>query len=60
MNKQVPSLGKILVMVGFALSCFGLLLFLWLAFGGPTPLKPELIAPPIDVRGADHRFTGSL
>ncbi|WCB95922.1 hypothetical protein DSM104299_04674 [Baekduia alba] len=41
MNKQVPSLGKILVMVGFALSCFGLLLFLWLAFGGPTPLKPK-------------------
>jgi phospholipid/cholesterol/gamma-HCH transport system substrate-binding protein len=40
-NKQVPSLGKILVMVGFALSCFGLLLFLWLAFGGPTPLKPQ-------------------
>jgi virulence factor Mce-like protein len=41
MNKQVPSLGKILVMVGFALSCFCLLLFLWLAFGGPTPLKPK-------------------
>jgi phospholipid/cholesterol/gamma-HCH transport system substrate-binding protein len=41
MNKQVPTLGKILVMVGFALSCFGLLLFLWLAFGGPTPLKPQ-------------------
>src|ERR1700710_1565027 len=40
-NKQVPSLGKILVMVGFALSCFGLLLFLWLAFGGATPLKPK-------------------
>ena len=28
-------------MVGFALSCFGLLLFLWLAFGGPVPLKPK-------------------
>jgi phospholipid/cholesterol/gamma-HCH transport system substrate-binding protein len=41
MNKQVPSVGKILIMVGFALSCFGLLLFLWLAFGGPTPLKPQ-------------------
>jgi phospholipid/cholesterol/gamma-HCH transport system substrate-binding protein len=41
MNKQVPSLGRILVMVGFALSCFCLLLFLWLAFGGPTPLKPK-------------------
>jgi phospholipid/cholesterol/gamma-HCH transport system substrate-binding protein len=40
-NRQVPSLGKILIMVGFALSCFGLLLFLWLAFGGATPLKPK-------------------
>jgi virulence factor Mce-like protein len=28
-------------MVVFALSCFGLLLFLWLAFGGPIPLKPK-------------------
>src|SRR3712207_3632490 len=28
-------------MVLFALSCFGLLLFLWLAFGGPIPLKPQ-------------------
>jgi virulence factor Mce-like protein len=41
MDKQVPTLGKIAVMVGFALSCFGLLLFLWLAFGGSTPLKPQ-------------------
>ena len=28
-------------MVLFALSCFGLLLFLWLGFGGPVPLKPK-------------------
>jgi len=41
MQRQIPSLGKILVMVGFALSCFGLLLFLWLAFGGATPFKPK-------------------
>jgi phospholipid/cholesterol/gamma-HCH transport system substrate-binding protein len=40
-NRQVPSLGKILIMVGFALSCCALLLFLWLAFGGATPLKPK-------------------
>jgi phospholipid/cholesterol/gamma-HCH transport system substrate-binding protein len=25
----------------FTLSCFGLLLFLWSAFGGPVPLKPR-------------------
>ena len=41
MQKQAPTLGRLLVMVAFALSCFGLLLFLWLAFGGPIPLKPK-------------------
>ena len=41
MQKQAPTLGRVLVMAGFALSCFGLLLFLWLAFGGPVPLKPK-------------------
>ena len=28
-------------MVLFALSCFGLLLFLWVVFGGPTPLRAK-------------------
>ncbi|HEX6115695.1 MAG TPA: MlaD family protein [Solirubrobacterales bacterium] len=41
MEKQAPSLGRILVALGFALSCFGLLLFLWVAFGGPTPLAAK-------------------
>jgi phospholipid/cholesterol/gamma-HCH transport system substrate-binding protein len=41
MQKQAPTLGRLLTMVLFALSCFGLLLFLWLSFGGPIPLKPE-------------------
>src|SRR3954453_2199801 len=41
MVKDAPGLGKILAMVLFALSCFGLLLFLWLAFGGAVPLKPK-------------------
>ena len=41
MQKQAPSIGRILVAVGFALSCFGLILFLWVAFGGPIPLKPK-------------------
>ena len=40
-NKAAPSFGRIAAMVIFALSCFGLLLFLWLAFGGPIPLKPQ-------------------
>jgi phospholipid/cholesterol/gamma-HCH transport system substrate-binding protein len=41
MQKQAPSVGRILVAIGFALSCFGLILFLWIAFGGPIPLKPK-------------------
>ena len=41
MVKAAPSLGRIAAMVIFALSCFGLLLFLWLAFGGSIPLKPK-------------------
>jgi ABC-type transporter Mla subunit MlaD len=41
MQKQAPTLGRLAAMAGFALSCFGLLLFLWLAFGGPIPLKPK-------------------
>ncbi|MDX6663950.1 MAG: phospholipid/cholesterol/gamma-HCH transport system substrate-binding protein [Solirubrobacteraceae bacterium] len=41
MQKQAPTLGRLLTMTLFALSCFGLLLFLWLAFGGPVPLKPK-------------------
>src|SRR5467141_605969 len=41
MQKQAPSFGRILTMVLFALSCFALLLFLWLSFGGSIPLKPK-------------------
>jgi phospholipid/cholesterol/gamma-HCH transport system substrate-binding protein len=41
MQKAAPSFGRVLTMVLFALSCFGLLLFLWLSFGGPIPLKPH-------------------
>ena len=49
MQKAAPSFGRIAVMAGFALSCFGLLLFLWLAFGGTIPLKPK-----------GYRFTASF
>lgn len=38
MNKQAPSIGQLITIAGFGLSCFGLLLFVWVAFGGPTPL----------------------
>ena len=41
MIKQTPSIGRILAMVAFTLSCFGILVFLWLSFGGAVPLQPE-------------------
>src|SRR2546426_2736116 len=41
MQKNAPSLPRIAAMVIFALSCFGLLLFLWLSFGGAIPLKAK-------------------
>src|SRR5215212_7226171 len=49
MQKAAPSFGRIAIMAGFALSCFGLLLFLWLAFGGTIPLNPK-----------GYRFTASF
>ncbi|MFN8162166.1 MAG: MlaD family protein [Solirubrobacterales bacterium] len=41
MQKQAPSVTQIAVIAGFTLSCFGLLLFLWVSFGGPTPLRAK-------------------
>jgi phospholipid/cholesterol/gamma-HCH transport system substrate-binding protein len=41
METKPPTVTRILIAIGFALSCFGLALFLWIAFGGPLPLKPE-------------------
>src|SRR4051794_28037729 len=41
MEKQAPSFKQLTTMVVFALSCFGLLLFLWLSFGGTVPLQPK-------------------
>jgi phospholipid/cholesterol/gamma-HCH transport system substrate-binding protein len=41
MVKKAPGIGQVLAMVLFTLSVFGLLLFLWIAFGGTTPLKPQ-------------------
>jgi phospholipid/cholesterol/gamma-HCH transport system substrate-binding protein len=41
MQKRAPTLGNMIVIILFVLSCFGLLLFLWESFGGPLPLKPK-------------------
>jgi phospholipid/cholesterol/gamma-HCH transport system substrate-binding protein len=41
MQTGTPSLSRVVTMVLFALSCVGLLLFLWLSFGGKIPFNPE-------------------
>ena len=41
MIKQTPSPVRIAAMLVFALSCFGILLYLWLTFGGSIPLEPK-------------------
>ena len=41
MSKKAPSTSQLLVITGFALSCFGILLFLWITFGGSTPFKAK-------------------
>ena len=41
MQKRAPTIWQMGTIVGFALSCFGILLFLWITFGGPTPLKAK-------------------
>jgi phospholipid/cholesterol/gamma-HCH transport system substrate-binding protein len=41
MNTTAPTKGKIAWMILFAASCIGLLLFLWISFGGSVPLSPQ-------------------
>jgi virulence factor Mce-like protein len=41
METRAPTFGQIAIAVVFALSCFGLLVFLWSTFGGPVPLAAK-------------------
>src|SRR5680860_64987 len=41
MVKETPSAARLAAMVLFAASCVGILLYLWLVFGGSVPLRPE-------------------
>ncbi|HEX8068139.1 MAG TPA: MlaD family protein [Thermoleophilaceae bacterium] len=56
MIKQAPSPARIAAMIAFAMSCVGLLLFLWLSFGGAIPLRPQ----PYEVKVAFPEATGLL
>jgi virulence factor Mce-like protein len=63
--KQGPSFWRIAAMVIFALSCFGILTFLWVGFGGSVPLKPKTYEVFVDfpeattlAEQADVRISG--
>jgi virulence factor Mce-like protein len=65
MSKKAPSTTQLLIITGFALSCFGILLFLWITFGGPTPFKAKSyeITVPFDeaaqlAQQSDVRISG--
>jgi phospholipid/cholesterol/gamma-HCH transport system substrate-binding protein len=65
MSKQAPSTSQLLVIAGFALSCFGIMLFLWVTFGGSTPFKarPYEIKVPLNeaaqlAQQSDVRISG--
>jgi phospholipid/cholesterol/gamma-HCH transport system substrate-binding protein len=55
--KQAPTPGRMLAMAAFALSCVGLLLFLWLSFGGTIPLKPQGYRVHVDIPEAANLAT---
>jgi phospholipid/cholesterol/gamma-HCH transport system substrate-binding protein len=59
MQKQGPTVTRILIAVGFTISCFGLALFLWIAFGGAVPLKPESYRITVPVEEATTLATES-
>lgn len=41
MIKQAPTIPRLAAMSAFAFTCFCILFFLWLNFGGPVPLRAE-------------------
>ena len=65
MIKQTPPISRIVAMVLFSLSCFSIVLFLWINFGGNVPLKPkgyrfgaDLTEATLLVNDADVRISG--
>lgn len=54
MIKQAPSRPRLMMMAIFALSCIGLLLFLWNSFGGALPLQPRGYRIHLQLRDAGN------
>jgi virulence factor Mce-like protein len=65
MQKQAPSIAQVGILFAFCLSCVGLLIYLWVTFGGAIPLQPEgyTVRVPFDeatslAEQSDVRITG--
>ncbi|MEA2428772.1 MAG: phospholipid/cholesterol/gamma-HCH transport system substrate-binding protein [Thermoleophilaceae bacterium] len=65
MQKTRPSIARLALMVVFALSCFGILTFLWVSFGGSVPLAATKYQVKVDfpeattlAEQADVRISG--
>ncbi len=65
MQKTRPSFARLALMVIFALSCFGILTFLWVSFGGSVPLAAKKYEVKVDfpeattlAEQADVRISG--
>lgn len=41
MTKQAPTLRQLAAVVTFSAGCLGILIFLWISFGGSSPLRPQ-------------------
>src|ERR1700761_8188121 len=62
MVTQAPKRSRVAIAIAFALSCVGLIIFVWTQFGGTIPLAPQgyrvkavftetgLLVPTADVR----------
>ena len=57
METGTPSVTRVFTMVLFALSCVGLLLFLWLSFGGTIPFNPQGYRVKISFQNAGQLAT---
>jgi virulence factor Mce-like protein len=65
MIKQAQTFGRLSAIVLFTASCFGVLIYMWLTFGGSVPLKPKgyrfeavFTEAPLLVAEADVRISG--
>jgi phospholipid/cholesterol/gamma-HCH transport system substrate-binding protein len=65
MDKQAQTFGRLAAIVVFTFTCFAVLIYMWLTFGGPVPMKSQgyrfnavFTEAPLLVSEADVRIAG--